>query len=180
MELEWLRDQVHGDVGIVSSSRRKGKQPVISKKAKQFDGGTMSKRKKVGEVFRHSVHSLKKVARLPSNDRTTVLHDLKRRIRKRQGKVGETRFVDIVSKLVSEGASSSSSVNNDWKNWVVLRGNEEMEVEDVRGMGKAIGINFKGDNHNIFSVLSRVKRDKEKKLKNSGVGEGGRRSGGVV
>ena len=42
---------------------------------------------------------------------------------------------------------------------MVLRGNKEVEVEDVRGMGKAIGINFKGDNFNRFSVLSRVKRD---------------------
>jgi hypothetical protein len=46
-------------------------------------------------------------------------------------------------------------------------------------MGKAIGVNFKGENHNRFNVLSRVKRDKIKKLKNSDVGEGGRRSGEV-
>jgi len=129
-------------------------------------------------VLRHYVHSLKKVAWLPINDLTTVLHDLKRRICKRQGKVGVTRSVEIVSKVVSEGASSSSSVNNDWKNWVVLRGNEDVEVEDVWGMGKAIRVILKGTNHTMFSVLSRVKRDK-KKSKNSGVVEGGRRSGGL-
>lgn len=93
--------------------------------------------------------------------------------------MGVTRSGEIVSKVVLEGASSSFSVNNDWKNWVVLRGNEEVEVEDVRGMGKAIRINFKGDNHGRFIVLSRVKRDKEKKSKNSGVVEGGKRSRGV-
>ena len=49
----------------------------------------------------------------------------------------------------------------------------------MRGTGKEIGINFKGDNHNMFSVLSRVKRDKEQKSKNSGVVEGGSRSRGV-
>jgi len=48
--MEWLSDQVHGDVGIVSSSRRKGKQAVVNKKTKQSKGVTMSKRKKVGGV----------------------------------------------------------------------------------------------------------------------------------
>jgi len=114
--MEWLRDQDHGDVGIVSSSRWKRKQLVVSKKAKQSEGVSMLKRKKAGGVLCHPVHSLKKVARLPSNDRTVVLHNLKRMIHMRQGKVGVTKSVEIVSKIVSEGASSSSSVNNDWKN----------------------------------------------------------------
>jgi len=103
--MEWLRDQVHGDVGIISSSRRKDKQAVVSKKAKQSEGVTKSKRKKVGGVLRNSIHSLKKVARLPYNDRTAVLHDLNWWIRKRQGKAGVTRYVEIVSKIVSEGGN---------------------------------------------------------------------------
>lgn len=172
--MEWLSDQVHGDVGIVSSLRRKGKKVTVSKETKASEGASRFKRKKVGGVLRHSVHSLKKVARLPSNDRRAVLHDLKRRIRKRHGKAGVSRSVDLVSKGISEGASSSSSVNNDWRNWVVLRGDEEVELEDVRGTGKAIGVNFKGDNHNMFNVLSRVKKEKAKKLKSSGEGVGGR------
>jgi len=77
-----------------------------------------------------------------------------------QRKEGVTRLVEVISKIVSEGASSSSSMNNDWKNWVVLCGNEDVEVEDNRGMRKAIGVNFKGDNHNSFSVLSRVGKEK--------------------
>lgn len=172
--LEWLSDQVHGDVGIVSSSRRKSRQVAFSTEPKHSEGASRFKRK-VGGVLRHSVHSLKKVARLPYGDRKAVLHDLNRRIRKRHGKAGVTRSVDLVSKGISEGASSSSSVNNDWKNWVVLRGDEEVEVEDVRGMGKAVGLIFKGDNHNSFIVLSRVKKVKAKKLKSGGADVGGRR-----
>jgi len=90
-----------------------------------------------------------------------VLHDLKRRIRNRHVKDGVTRSVEIVSIAVSEGASSSY-VNNDWKNWVVFHGNEEVEVEDVWGMEKGIGVNFKRDSHNMFSVLSRGRNDKKK------------------
>lgn len=177
--MEWLSDQVLGDVGIVSSSRRKGKQVAASTETKHSEGASKSKRKKVGGVLRYNVHSLKKVARLPYNDRRAVLHELKRRIRKRHDKARVSRSVELVTKGISERASSSSSVNNDWKNWVVLKGNEEVEVEDVRGLGKAIGVNFKGESHNMFSVLSRVKKDKVKKLKSRGVGEGRRRQGEV-
>lgn len=88
--MEWLRDQVHGDASIVSSSRKKGKQVVLSKEGLPLYRVTVSTRKKVGGLLRHSVHSLKKVARLPSKDRSAMLHDLKRRVHKRHGK--ETQF----------------------------------------------------------------------------------------
>ena len=110
------------------------------------------------------------VAMLSTN--AAVLHVLKRRIGKRNVKKGVTRSVEVISKSVSDGASSSSSVNNDWKNWVVLHGNEDVKVEDVRGMGKAIGVNFKGDSHNKFSVLSKVGKEKRKsKIKKRGGGK---------
>ena len=59
---------------------------------------------------------------------------------------------------------------------MVLHGSEKVVVEDVWGIGKAIDVNFKGDNHNMFSVLSRVGKEK-RELKNNEV-EGERRSGG--
>jgi hypothetical protein len=163
--MEWLRDQIHSTSGIVSSSRKNGKHVSVSQKNKNGklrDADTMSRRTKVGGLLRHNVHSLKKVARLSTNDCAAVLHVLKRRVRKRNVKEGVTRSVEVISKSIFEGTSSASSVNNDWKNWVVLRGNEEVEVEDVRGLGKAIGVNFKGDSHNRFSVLSRMGKDKRK------------------
>jgi hypothetical protein len=43
---------------------------------------------------------------------------------------------------------------------VVLHGNEEVAVEDVWGIGKAIGVKFDGENHNMFSVLSRAGKGK--------------------
>ncbi|MCI72607.1 hypothetical protein A2U01_0093870, partial [Trifolium medium] len=33
--------------------------------------------------------------------------------------------------------------------------NEKVAVEDVRGIGAAIGVQFNGDEANMFSVLSR-------------------------
>jgi hypothetical protein len=39
---------------------------------------------------------------------------------------------------------------------VVLRGNEEVVADDVQGIGKEIEV--KGDNKNMFNVLSRSKQ----------------------
>ncbi|MCI96836.1 endonuclease/exonuclease/phosphatase family protein, partial [Trifolium medium] len=52
-------------------------------------------------------------------------------------------------------------VNNDWKNWVVMHGNERMAVEDVWGIGKAISVKFTDDNANRFSALVRAKNGKQ-------------------
>ncbi|MCI45414.1 sulfate transporter, partial [Trifolium medium] len=48
--------------------------------------------------------------------------------------------------------SSSASVNNDWKHWVVMHGNEQLAMDDVCGIGKAIGVKFNKDNVNMFSA----------------------------
>jgi hypothetical protein len=50
-----------------------------------------------------------------------------------------------------------ASVSNDWKNWVVLRGNDKTKEDDIQDIGKTIGITFEGKNHNKFSILSRSK-----------------------
>jgi len=51
---------------------------------------------------------------------------------------------------------SLASMNNDWKNWVALKGCEKAVEEDIQEIGKVIGVSFKGDMHNNFSVLSRA------------------------
>jgi hypothetical protein len=71
----------------------------------------------------------------------------------------------------SEEASSSASVNNDWKHWIVMQGNDRFAVDDVWGIGKAIGVRFKRDNVNMFSVLSRASKGKQV---GSGPSKGGR------
>ena len=38
---------------------------------------------------------------------------------------------------------------------MVLHGKEKEATEDVWEIGKAIGLQFEGDTHNMFSVLSR-------------------------
>jgi len=77
---------------------------------------------------------------LPSKDHSAMLHDLKKIVCKRQGSNHVHRVVEVVSKGDSDEASSSDSVNNDWKHSVVLLGDEEVAVEDVWGIGKDIGL----------------------------------------
>ncbi|MCI72815.1 endonuclease/exonuclease/phosphatase family protein, partial [Trifolium medium] len=55
----------------------------------------------------------------------------------------------------------SASINNDWQNWVVMHGSDKMVVEDVWGIGKAIGVKFNSDNANRFSALVRVGKGKQ-------------------
>ncbi|MCI67758.1 endonuclease/exonuclease/phosphatase family protein, partial [Trifolium medium] len=60
-----------------------------------------------------------------------------------------------------DSGSSLGSVNKDWEHWVALHESEEVAVEDVRGMVKAIGVKFNGDD-NMFRVLSKEGRGKLK------------------
>jgi hypothetical protein len=39
---------------------------------------------------------------------------------------------------------------------VAVHGNDQLAVEDVWGIGKAIGVTFRGDKENMFSTLSRA------------------------
>jgi hypothetical protein len=55
----------------------------------------------------------------------------------------------------------SGTNTNDWKNWVVVHGNNQMVVDDVWGIGKTIGLMFRGDKENMFNVLSRAGEGKK-------------------
>ncbi|GAU49175.1 hypothetical protein TSUD_133700 [Trifolium subterraneum] len=43
-----------------------------------------------------------------------------------------------------------------------MQGTYQMVVDDVRGIGKSIGVKFKGDNSNMFNVLSRAGKGKKR------------------
>lgn len=58
----------------------------------------------------------------------------------------------------TQSGSQASVNNNDWSNGLVLHGSDKAKSEDVRGIGKVVGLNFKGDKNNTFDVLSGVGR----------------------
>jgi hypothetical protein len=98
-----------------------------------------------GGVLRHPVHSLKKIARLPTKDRGEALKALGRCVRRRRAGPQANN---------SDSASSETS-DNDWRNWVAVHGNDQVAMEDIRGIGQTIGVTFRGDKENMFNVLSR-------------------------
>ncbi|WJX94029.1 hypothetical protein P8452_75494 [Trifolium repens] len=109
-------------------------------------------------VLRHPVHSLKKLARLPSKDRGEALKAIGKCVRRRRAGVESAKSNSASSQDGPEDSSMSGTVNKDWMNWVAVHGNDQMAVDDVRGIGQTIGVTFKGDNDNMFNVLSRAGR----------------------
>ena len=89
---------------------------------------------------------------------STTMKVLKNKIsNRRRQRERVIRSLEAATHNSNSQTGSVASVNNDWTNWVALRGNDETKADDIQGIGKAIGISFHGNNHNKFSILSRVK-----------------------
>jgi len=171
LSLEWLGDQHHSEVGVVSLACKGVKKVVRSRKEVcQRDNGTL-KRKKVNGVVRHSVHGLKKVARLPNSDRAAVLQILKKKTRRLQGSERLRKAVRMISKDLSDKVASSDLVNKEWNHWVVLHGNDKVVEDDVKGIWAAIGVQL--TDSNMFGVLSRKGKGKKKRDVEGDIGGGG-------
>ncbi|GAU39751.1 hypothetical protein TSUD_219940 [Trifolium subterraneum] len=134
--LEWLHDHDHGEAG-----HKVGRKDP--------------RKRKEGGLLHHPVHSLKKVDRLPSKDRSEVLKVLNRNVRRWGGRNGS-----VSHHASSDGSSSSASSNNVWQNWVAMQGTEQMAMDDVCGLGKAIGVKMKIISWNIRG-LGRLEKRKE-------------------
>ncbi|GAU27940.1 hypothetical protein TSUD_146550 [Trifolium subterraneum] len=154
--LEWLNDINQRDAGVIFTASKRLKKGGHSGARQQKEGKQEIKRTKAGGLLRHSIHSLKKVARLPSKDRNEVLQVLTKNVRRRRGGKGNSQTGDLSTRLSFEDSTSSASVNNDWKHWVVMQGDDKAAEDDVRGFGKALGVRFNGDSENKFSVLTRT------------------------
>ena len=87
-----------------------------------------------------------------------TLKVLKQKIRNR-GRQRERvrRSLEVGSHSTNSQSSSMASVNNDWTHWVTLQGSDVAKADHIQNIGKVIGISFRGDNHNKFSILSRPK-----------------------
>lgn len=144
----------------------------------EMDGGPW--RKKVGGVLNHSVHCLKKVARMSGSDRTEVLKIIRKQERKRQRELCLQQAMAGTTPMLEDGPTTSSSVNADWQHWVVLRGNQSVKDADVRGVGKDIGLDFPDASQIRFAVL----RGEDKGVRSGEVvgkeGVGGSASSGCV
>jgi hypothetical protein len=152
--LEWINRHKGEEAGRPFSFHAK----VSNKVTAAVSRGT---KKKGGGPLHHCSRCLKHIARLSDADRKEVLCALRKNAKKR--KVAPCDFQENSTSL-----GSQASVNkNDWSNWLVLHGNEKAKSDDVRGIGKMVGLNYQGDKNNMFDVLSGAGRKNKE-----GVGRG--------
>jgi hypothetical protein len=153
--LDWLQEQNLGEAGVIYSAKERPKKGISIGGVLLKEGNPGPSKMRVGGSLRHLLFSLKRVARLPSEDRKEVVRILKKNARRRRNRGKDNQSGGVVPQTSSEGVTASSSVNNDWKNWVALQGNDRVVEDDVMNIGKTIGVTFAGDKTNMFSVLSK-------------------------
>jgi hypothetical protein len=153
--LEWLDVHKKGGAGALVSSKGRSASGggVVGEQCTKTAKGPS--KTKAGGFLRHSLFSLKRIARLPIEDRREVLQILQKNARKRRSRGAVSRSRVSGSQDSAADGRSSSSVNNDWKHWVAMQGQDHVVEDDVMEMGKFVGATFKGDNSNKFSVLSK-------------------------
>jgi hypothetical protein len=143
---EWLRDHNHEEAGVIFSASKRVRMRDPSRGRQKRAGNPDNNNMKAGGgVLRHPVHSIKKIARLPTKDRGEALKALGRCVRRRRAGYQANN---------SNSAASETS-DNDWRNWVAVHGNDQLAMEDIQGIGQTIGVTFRGDKENMFNVLSR-------------------------
>ncbi|CAJ2657871.1 unnamed protein product [Trifolium pratense] len=108
--LEWLQDQNHGDAGVIFSVSKKSSKETLHGPSLKRKVNQDPRRQKAGGVLRHPIHSLKKVARMPTKDRGEVLKVLKKSVRRRRGGDGRNRSCSM-SCHVSSGDTATLRKN---------------------------------------------------------------------
>jgi hypothetical protein len=168
--LEWLSEHNRGGVGGLPSLKKRNKEgsAVGGERLKQAVKGRPKTTS--GGFIHHSLCSLKRIARLPINDRREVLQILRKNARRRRPRRTSSRSRVSGNRTSAEDVNSSSTVNNDWKHWVAMQGKDNAIEDDVLEVGNFIGATFKGDKANMFSALSKPGTGKRA---SSGVVQGG-------
>lgn len=161
----------------VSASGRKGADNFIfaasaepSRRVREFDNKTV-------KMFKHSAGFVKHIARLPSADRRAILKILKKNKKKKIVCDASSKAKKASVPTVEISNNSSSSVNNDWVNWVAVHESSNGVKEDVKELGKVLGVKFKSDPNNRFNLLSKEGRKEWRSL--GGVGGSSLEEGGV-
>lgn len=165
--VDWLHNVQKGDIGLISSKKKHIKKMVTETVGIAGETKSHAVRKKAVGVFRHPVFTLKKVARLPSKDRekvmkvlkkSNVMKVLKQNVRNQQRQRQRVTKSLEVNQSSNNESASLASINNDWKHWVTLQGNEKENEEDIQGIRKVIGVSFAADPNNKFILSSRSKK----------------------
>lgn len=156
---------IHHDVGDVAVSTKE-KDLVVNVAPK-----VVNKKKKRAFV-KQSVGFMKKVARMSELDRKQILHILKKQKRHIKVRKGKNHSKEAGTSTSESSKNSNSSINHDWENWVILHGKHQAAVDDVKDIGKKVGLTFNCDTGNNFNLLTKEGRKEWRAAGGSEVGRG--------
>jgi len=156
--------------GSIKEGKKKALQSISSSKSKHI------KKKKEGVILKHTAGFVKKIACLPLSDRKEILKVLKKQECKRS-------VLAKASKMMTTSLSNSSNTSNAFVNrrqWAVLHDKKETVAEDVREIGKTLGVNFDSGKKCGFNLLTREGRKEFRAGRGSMLEEGDVQEGGSV
>jgi len=107
-------------------------------------------------VLKHSAGFIKRFARLPLKDRKKILKVLKKQERKRN--TASKASKETTTSTSTSTNTSNASVNKEWEHWVVLHDKKENVAEDVREIGKTLGVYVTGDKFSGLNLLTKEGR----------------------
>jgi hypothetical protein len=157
----WLQKHTHGEAGLIFSSKKVESRKDCPEARRLKEEHKGSKKRKVGGPLCHALYIMKRIARLPIKDRREVLRILHKNGRRDQGRGVVHSHREKDSNASAEAATSSASVNNDWKHWVAMQGDERKAAEDIVEVGKSLGVIVTVDQANRFNVLSKAGKGKQ-------------------
>jgi hypothetical protein len=153
--LDWLNQTPIAEGGIVFSSPCLND---IAEKNNQNSSSPFSSKNKKNGAIKRSLGFMKRVARMPDVDRREIIKILKKQDRKRRARKATQRSKAAVTSMSESTKNSSSSVNKDWENWVVLKGKAREVGDDARNIGKLVGVQYKCETTNSFNLLTKEGR----------------------
>jgi len=153
--IDWISNQqpTRDDGVVFSSTCNNGNNKDLISEEAQFNSSpsNMLPKKKKGVLVKHSIGFMKRIARMPANDRTQILHILKKQKRKRKERIVNHRSKATPDSTSDSSKNSTSSVNKDWENWVLLHGKADVVAADVREDKKAQTIfRHRSEHHRVF------------------------------
>ncbi|GAU49521.1 hypothetical protein TSUD_407540 [Trifolium subterraneum] len=137
--LDWLHDHDHGEAGVIFSARKRGKEEGRHGMRHKKMGQLEPKRRKAGGLLRHPLHMF-------SDDERGLI-------------VRDPRIAKLLQKNLHRRIPLTMIGRTGWlckemsrQSWMMLRGSIH-----------PWGLKFKGDNANMFDVLSRARKSKKER-----------------
>jgi hypothetical protein len=157
--LNWLSQKPICEGGnVFTSTVKDGVNKMLNEGRAPKNSKSSSLNKKKGGASIYPMGFMKKVARMPAFERKQILKVLKKHKSKRRV-IKESINSKAAAISSSESSkNSSSSVNKDWENWVLVRGKSDNVVEDVKEIGRVVGVTYECETKNCFNLLTKEGR----------------------